>query len=263
MIYLHQQKAIDYITDKFKNDPQVYSLIVSGSIAHGFNDEKSDIDINIIISDNLYEQKKSNHELTFWESAADFYKKGYFDGKYITLDYLKLVAERGNEPTRFALQDSIIAFDKTGEVADFINKIGTYDENSVNKNTIRFLAQFEAWKWYCDEALKRQNKYLLDTSVSKFILFSGRLILLDNRIFFPYHKWFIKALENAPQKPPELMNAVTRLMKRKSRKNIDDLYKIIKNYKDWSNGTNFSWPAYFVHDVETVWMREEEFIENI
>jgi hypothetical protein len=263
MIYLHQQKAIDYITGKFKNDPQVYSLIISGSIAHGFNDEKSDIDINIIISDDLYEQKKSNHELTYWESAANFYKEGYFDGKYITLDYLRIVAKRGNEPTRFALQDSIIAFDKTGEVADCIDKIGTYDENSVQKNNIRFLAQFEAWKWYCDEALKRQNKYLLDTSVSKFILFSGRLILMDNKIFFPYHKWFIKALENAPKKPPELMNAIYRLMKRKSKKNIDTLYQIIKKYKDWSNGINFSWSAYFLHDVETVWMREEEFIENI
>ena len=263
MIYSHQQKAIDYITDKFRYNPQVNALLISGSIAHGFNDKNSDIDIYIIVSNSLYEQKKNNNAITYWESAAHFYKEGYFDGKYITLDYLNIVAERGNEPTRFALQDSIIAFDKTGQVADCIGKIGTYDGNLIQKNTIRFLSQFEGWKWYCNEALKRKNKYLLETAVSKFILFSGRLILLDNKIFFPYHKWFMKVLENAPQKPPKLMEAIFKLMDRKNEKTINSLYQIIKEYKDWSDGINYNWCSYFVHDIETVWMREEEFIENI
>jgi len=53
MIYLHQKKAIEYITDKFKADPEVYALIISGSIAHGINDKYSDIDINIIVSKDL------------------------------------------------------------------------------------------------------------------------------------------------------------------------------------------------------------------
>ena len=57
MIYSHQQKAIDYITNKFETDSQVHALIISGSIAHGFNDEKSDVDINIIVSNDSYENK--------------------------------------------------------------------------------------------------------------------------------------------------------------------------------------------------------------
>jgi len=263
MIYLHQQKAIEYITEKFRTDPQVNALIISGSIAHGFNDKNSDIDINIIVSNSSYEQKINSNALTYWESAGNFYKGGYFDGKYITLDYLDMVAKRGNEPTRFALHDSIIAFDKTGQVADFIEKIGTFNEDAIQKNTFGFLSQFEAWKWYCNEALKRKNKYLLDTSVTKFILFSGRLILLDNKIFFPYHKWFIKVLENAPLKPPKLMDAIFNLTNRKSEKNINFLYQIVKNYKDWANGINYSWSSYFLKDIETVWMRGEDFIENI
>jgi len=263
MIYPHQQKAIDYITKKLEADPQVHALILSGSIAHGFNDERSDIDFNMIVSNDLYETKKNMQALTYWESAADFYDEGYFDGKYITLEYLDLVAKRGNEPTRFALQDSIIAFDKTGQVADYIKKIGTYDESRIQKNAIRFLSQLEAWKWYCTEALKRQNQYLLEMAASKLILFSGRLILLDNKIFFPYHKWFMKALENAPQKPPEFMNSILKLLNNKSEENVTALYQITKEHKDWANGVNFSWSSNFLYDIETVWMREEDFIENI
>jgi len=263
MIYSHQQRAIDYITEKFKSDQQVKALLLSGSISHGFNDEKSDIDLNIIVTNDLYEQKKNTQALTFWESASDYYEGGYFDGKFIPLEYLDIVARQGNEPTKFALKDVKILFDNTGQVADYINKIQIYDEERIQSNSIRFLSQLEGWYWYCKEAYKKQNEYLLNVSISKLILYSGRLILLDNRVFFPYHKWFIKVLENVSQKPPELLNIIPRLLNNKSKEDIDILYKVIKDYKDWSNGIKFSWTSHFVHDIETFWMRGEEFIENI
>lgn len=263
MIYDHQQKTIDYIADKFQSDDNVGALLISGSIAHGFNDEKSDIDINIIISNEIYKQKEKERAVTYWESADGFYEEGYIDGKYITLNYLSLVAERGNEPIRFALHDSQIAFDKTGKVADYLKKIGTYELANIKENAIRFVSQFDAWKWYCDEALKKNNQYLLDLSVSRLILFAGRLILLENRMFFPYHKWFMRVLDDAANKPLELMPAIQRLLKDKSPDNISELYEMIKNYKDWSEGIKYSWPSHFVHDIENVWMRQNDFIENI
>jgi hypothetical protein len=263
MIYPHQQKAIDYIIDKFRKDDRVEALLLSGSIAHGFNDAKSDVDINIVVSQELYEQYKKNQAMTYWESAADFYEGGYFDGKYISLAYLSLVLDKGNEPTRFALGDSEILFDRTGRLDTMLKCIGRYDLAGIQERAIRFLSQFEAWKWYCEEAIKRNNQYLLDLSVSKMILFGARLILLDNQTFFPYHKWLMTVLENVPHKPEGLMSAIEALLAEKSQENINCLYDRIKNYKDWTNGSDYSWTSHFVYDVETVWMRQEEFIENI
>ncbi len=263
MIYPHQQKAIDYITNKFSSEPQVDALLLSGSIAHGFNDEKSDIDIHIVVSNEVFEKKQAEHLVTYWEDASAFYEGGYFDGKYITLDYLSLVALRGNEPTKFALHDSKICFDRSGKVLDHLNKIGTYDTKGIKEKSIRFVSQFDAWKWYCDEAIKKQNVYLLDFSVSKLILFGGRLILLDNQVFFPYHKWLLRALENVENKPQELMPAIEKVLSDKTPDNIATLYHLVKNHKDWSGGTLYSWPSHFVHDVEQVWIRENDSIDNI
>lgn len=263
MIYPHQQKAIDYITDKFRKDDRVEGLLLSGSIAHGFNDARSDVDINIVVSQELYEQYKKNHAMTYWESASDFYEGGYFDGKYISLDYLSLVSEKGNEPTRFALGDSKILIDRTDRLDTMLKHIGQYDLAGIPERTTRFLSQFEAWKWYCEEAIKRNNQYLLDLSVSKMILFAARLILLDNQVFFPYHKWLMTVLENVAHKPEGLMSAIEALLAEKSQENINGLYDRMKNYKDWTNGSDYSWTSYFVHDIETVWMRQEDFIENI
>ena len=263
MIYPHQQKAIDYITEKFHSDPQAGALLISGSISHGFNDELSDVDINIIVSDDVYSEKSKARAITYWESAEAFYGGGYFDGKFVTLSYLSQVAEHGNEPTRFALHDSQIAFDRTGQVAEYIQKIGAYKSGSAQKNAIRFLSQFEAWKWYCGEALRKNDQYLLDLSVSKLILFSGRLILMENKMFFPYHKWFMRALERAEHKPAALMACIQNLLHDKSPDNITRLYDTVKEYKDWSGGIAYNWPSNFVYDTETVWMRQEEFIENV
>jgi len=263
MIYEHQQKAIDYITEKFHADNQIDALLISGSISHGFNDENSDVDINIIVSDEIYGQKLKEQALTYWEPAENFYKGGYFDGKFFNLKYFASVAEKGNEPTRFALHDSKIAFDKTGKAADYIKKIGEYKTDRIQENTIRFLSQLEAWKWYCGESVKRNNQYLLDLSVSKLILFAGRLILLDNRLFFPYHKWFLRVLETAKNKPPEFMPMIRNLLKDKSPENVNLFYDTVKNFKDWTNGEQYNWGSHFVYDTETVWMRQDDFIENI
>jgi len=262
MIYEHQQQAIDYIADKFKADEQVDALLISGSISHGFNDENSDVDINIIVSDEIYEQRLKKYALTYWESAENFYQGGYFDGKYISLGYLEAVAERGNEPTRFALCDVNIAFDKTDKVADYIKKISEYKAD-IQVNTVRFLSQLIGWNWYCGEALKRDNKYLLDMAVSKLILFSGRLILLENRMFFPYHKWFMRVLEDAPNKPEGFMILINKLLNDKSAENAAELFETVKNYKDWTSGVDYDWGSNYIRDIETVWMRHDDFIENI
>lgn len=263
MISYQQQQAIDYITNKFQADRRVDALLISGSISHGFNDEFSDVDINIIVSNEIYEQKKKAHALTYFEDAENFYKEGYFDGKFITLDYLDLVVKQGNEPTKFAFHDSKIAFDKTGQVENYLEKIRIYNLENVQENAVRFVSQLDGWKWYADEGIRKRNKYLLDIAVSRMILFAGRLILLENRTFFPYHKWFMKVLENVPNKPQELMPAIERLLNDKSAANIEKLYELIKNYKDWSGGARYSWTSNFVSDVETVWMRGDEFIENL
>ena len=263
MIYPHQQKAIDYITSKFQADSNVDALLISGSIAHGYNDEYSDIDFNVVVSEAMYKQKQKEQALTYWESAEDFYAGGYFDGKFINLDYLALVAQRGNEPTRFALQDSIIAFDRTGQVADYVNDIGVYSLEGLHEKSIRFLSQLEGWKWFCEEALRKGDLYLLEVAVSKLVLYAGRLVLLENRRFFPYHKWFMRAVEGCENKPSDLIPAIMRLLTNKTRDNVFYLHEIMIKHKDWADGVPFSWASNFVYDVETVWMRQEEFIENL
>ncbi|MCL2107554.1 MAG: DUF4037 domain-containing protein [Oscillospiraceae bacterium] len=259
--YPVQRRLIDHIKKTMKKDPDVLALLLSGSIAHGWHTKASDVDVNIVLSEEAYRKKMTDGKPTHFALGFPYFPTGYVDGKNISLEHLRKVAERGNEPTRFALHDAQVLFDKTEQVSALLEAIGRYPEELAEENARRFYAQLQAWRWYAGEALKKKDRYLLDASVSKLVLFSARLILLENRVFFPYHKWMMRALEEAPQKPDGLLESINRLLENKTKHNIDAVYHRIKRFRDWTGGADIS--GYFVRDAEMLWLRGEEYIEHI
>jgi len=81
-------------------------------------------------------------------------------------------------------------------------------------------------------------------------------------LVFPYHKWFTRVLESAQKMPAGFMGAVNALLQEKTKDNITAFFDLVRTYKDdWNNGWQYN--ALFVRDTEQLWMRGEEFIENI
>ena len=108
---------------------------------------------------------------------------------------MRQVAERGSEPARFAFQDARILFSRVAGLEALLRAIARYPAAGKEARMRRFYAQFEAWHWYAHEALRLDNRYLLGAAISKMVLFGGRLILTHNDRLYPYHKWFLKQLE--------------------------------------------------------------------
>ena len=105
----------------------------------------------------------------------------------------------------------------------------------------------------CGEALRLKNQYLLGTSVSNFVLFSGRLILAYNELLYPYHKWFLKVLDGAKDKPVGLLESIHHLTASSTTENIESLYEKIKSFHTWVEG-DFNWPTQFMLDSELNWL---------
>ena len=261
MLTQSQQQAIHYISEKFRQDENILAFLVSGSIAHGFHTEFSDIDFNAVITSEYYEKRYAENNLCYYEDGSQFYKGCYFDGVYITLDYLSLAVKQGNEPTRFALHDAMLMFDKSGKVADLLEKIG--EHHGGIENAMRFLAQYETANWLCGEGFAKKNLYLIDLAVQRLILFGGRLILNHNKVLYPHNKWFLKVLETVEKKPDGLMDSINMLLKNKSQENVSKLYQMIKNYNSWTEGRAVDWGSYNLKDVNLRWMDGDVFIDLI
>ena len=252
-MYPHHSQTIQNVTEYFQRDPEVQALLLSGSIAHGFQSPTSDVDIMIFVSDEDHQKRYQSGQLHFFNMDLCTYEGGYVDGKYLSLSFVKQVLEKGSEPARFAFEGSRILFSRVPGFEEEVCRIPTYPIVEKAKRIKRFYAQFEAWHWYCGEAVKQGNQYLLGTAVSKLTLFGGRLILAHNEMLYPYHKWFLRVLENAPDKPSDLMACIQSLTGSPTTENVEALYEKVKTFQPWSDHP-YSWPAQFMLDSELNWV---------
>ena len=252
-MYPHHTQSIQNVTEYFQHDPEVLALLLSGSIAHGFESRASDVDILILVSDETYQRRFQRGDIHFYNKELCTYEGGYVDGKYLSLDFVKQVLEKGSEPARFAFEGSQVLFSKIEGFEEHICRIAEYPIAEKAERIKRFYAQFEAWHWYCGEALAKGNQYLLGTSISKLILFGGRLILAHNEMLYPYHKWFLKVLERAKDRPSDLPACIQSLNESPTAENIQAFYEKIKTFRAWSDNP-YGWPAQFMLDSELNWL---------
>ena len=125
----------------------------------------------------------------------------------------------------------------------------------------RFYAQFEAWHWYAHEALKLHDRYLLGTAVGKLVLFGGRLILAHNEVLYPYHKWFLRVLERAPDKPTDLLARIAALYDDPSATTITAFYEAITQFRNWEY--TMVWPTRFMLDSELTWLDGKSPVDDL
>jgi predicted nucleotidyltransferase len=53
----HHNQSIQNIREYFERDPEVLALLLSGSIAHGFQSATSDVDIMIFVAEEDYQKR--------------------------------------------------------------------------------------------------------------------------------------------------------------------------------------------------------------
>jgi hypothetical protein len=163
-MYKHHQAGIDSITEKLKAREEVLGVIIGGSIAHGYANEESDIDILIVLSEEDYKQALSKQEIGYFETDSCSYAGGYVDGKYISADFIRKVAELGSEPAKYAFKDAFVTCSKVDGLAELVGQAASYPVHHKGEKLEKFYAQFETWKWYYYEGLKRNNRLLIDYS---------------------------------------------------------------------------------------------------
>lgn len=162
------------------------------------------------------------------------YPGGYLDGKYSSPSFIKKVAEMGSEPARWAFDGAQVLFNRNEGRAleEAIRAAPVYTAAEKSDRQRRFRAQLEIWAWYTTEAIKKEKMYLLHTAVSKLILFGGRLILSHNELLYPCHKWFLRVLEGAPQKPEALMACIDDLASEPTLDKVQAFAGLIKGFQD-------------------------------
>lgn len=265
-MHAHHQETIQRVTDYFQAQPQVLAVILGGSIAHGFAQPNSDVDVLIVVSDEEHQQRLVNNNIQFVSTDLATYAEGYIDGKYISPTFLAQVEQRGSEPARFAFADGHVLFSKLDDLPGQLRRIARYPVEHKVERIKRFYAQLEAWYWYAGEGHRKRSHYLAAIGSSKLLLFGGRMLLAHNELLYPYHKWFLAVLERAPHKPEGIVEAIQALGQAPTPENITAFYNLIKDFRvweaDWKPGETL-WANHFMRDSELNWLEGPTPIEDL
>lgn len=258
----HHKDSIEIFLNKYTKDETILALLLAGSIAHGFAKPESDIDIIIIVDEKEYQKRKKEKKLAFslWDICT--YDGGYVDCKVISIDFLKLVAGKGSDPARYAFKDNIVLFSRINDLDDILKKIAMFSHQEKDERRKRFISQLLAWKWFYSEAVKKQNNYLLYLALQKVILFSCRIVLNENNMLYPYHKWLISVISKAKEKPKMFDALLKEIMENHS---LELVNQIIDETLEFLNlkEKEIDWPNQFLLDSEWNWVNNSPPVDDI
>lgn len=259
----HHAQSIANLTAAFEKDPTVLALILGGSIAHGFAKPDSDIDVTIVVAPSEYQRRQREHQLHYNNRTLCTYD-GYIDGKYVDVDFLKLVATRGSDPIRYAYHGNRILFSRIPDLDALLAQIVRYPIEEKQERIERFAAQLLAWRWYYSEAIRQQNDYLRFLAIQKLVLFGTRVVLAYNELHFPYHKWMLRVLASAPRQPEGLQADIATLLTLPPWDAANAYVRKIFAFVGIDHDTaDAAWPTRFMKDTELRWVTQEACIDDI
>ncbi len=258
----HHQEAIDKFVAIYKHDPAILAILLGGSLAHGFASPDADIDVCLLVDSEEFQKRKAANKLAFslWDICA--YEHGYVDCKVVDLALLSRIAQRGSDPSRYAFKDNVILFSRVENLEALLSEVTRYPEEQQVERRKRFVAQLLAWKWYYSEGLKKQNKYLVFLALQKIILFTSRIVLNENALLYPYHKWLLRVVGTAEKKPAEFLRKVDELFEGHTLENVDRFCQEILTFIGFTEQT-IDWPNYFMKDSEQNWLEHEPPIDDL
>lgn len=255
------QRAIDRLSDAYRDDRHFLGLIIGGSIAKGFAREDSDVDFLIIATDEEFERRLAARDLFINRRDLSDYDGGFVDGKIINLKFLEDLAEIGNEPSRAAFEGAFAAYSHVPDLDALLKRIPVYPEAGHRERIKAFYCMAFMQHWLMHEAERHGNVYTMTRAASQLALFAGRLILAHNRRLFPYHKWFPRALASATEKPQGLMACFDALLEEPSGEHASALFERVRDFHDWGV-TDLEAYTWFMTEVEWSWLSGTTPIED-
>ncbi len=248
----HHLKVIERLTAQFQDDPRYLALLVGGSLVKGWGSVNSDVDVMFIATDEEYAKCVANDSCWYFNREICEYPDGYVDGKIIDLQFLTDVAQRGSEPARAAFRNVFAAFSHIPALPELLQKIPIYQESEREEKIYAFYSQVQMLNWFVKEAEQKQSLYLMAHATSEMVFYAARLLLAYNRILYPYHKWLMQVVKEAPEKPENFLELAETLLKHGSQANAQALLDCIMAFHDW----NISYArglARFTRDAELQW----------
>jgi len=256
----HHKESIEKLIDYYKDDKDIISIILGGSVAKGFERADSDIDAIVVVTEGKFAEFEKENRLAECITGHCTYENGYFDIKYTTIRQLKETNEKGSEPARNAFVSSRCIYGFDDEVLNLIKSIPVFQKQEKDEKMLSFYSALVLNRGYF-WSVSNDNIYLKTRTATDIILFGLRLILQNNEVFFPCQKALFETVEKMDNKPAGIIEKATRFLTNMTDETKDDFTETVLNFIDYKPPEDYSIiMTRFIDDNELWWRKNRPII---
>jgi predicted nucleotidyltransferase len=181
-----RKELMKKLLNQYIVDESVLGVILIGSFGKGYQDEHSDIDLEVIVTENRYNE--------FEKNAQRIIHTEDYDIGFTTIDKLQRIKESEKDVEHWRYKDCPILHDKTGKLAEILKEITRYDEDSRMERLKRYYLGYWENTLYSMGCLRRKN--ILSARIYAAIAIQELIWLLFNLNYrwAPKLQWAFKEL---------------------------------------------------------------------
>ncbi|MCI8824520.1 MAG: nucleotidyltransferase domain-containing protein [Lachnospiraceae bacterium] len=208
-MYQHHKDSLENMK-KYFMEKDVIALIFGGSVAKGNERPDSDLDAMVVVSDEIYKEKKETNSTAETISGFCTYEGGYFDIKYMTKGFLQEAAEKGSEPARNAFVKAQVLFSHDPEIEEIVAKIPVFQKSEKEEKMMSFYADFWLNYYYFMKSCPIDG-YMKLHAINEIIYSLYRIILQENEILFACNRRLEEQVTEISHQTAELTELGKRL----------------------------------------------------
>lgn len=256
----HHEESLEILVRYFKDKPETIAVVFGGSVARGCERPDSDLDAMIIITDEAYEERRKTNTTVETIVGMCTYEGGYFDVKYMTKTYLRIAAEKASEPTRNSFMSSRVLYTLDEEINELVSRIPVFQESESEDKMLSFYSDLSLNYNYFWKSCAIDG-YMKIRTAGEIIYSIYRMILQENKIFFPSNRRMEEYVANAPKSPENIVELAADFIRVLDDTTCD---AFVKAFLGW---TSFVPPedynqilGRYVADFEQWWMKPRPLI---
>lgn len=112
---------------QWSQQPEVLGVLLVGSKSRGHNDALSDDDLEVLLTDEAFAQRKPGDCVELLEEGGGAERKSIYDAQYTTYSELKLKLTSPLDMDHWPYEQARTLFDRDGSVSETVKAVGQMD----------------------------------------------------------------------------------------------------------------------------------------
>ncbi|QOR70320.1 nucleotidyltransferase domain-containing protein [Ruania alkalisoli] len=249
----HHEETVAAFVEHVRHDPDVVGVVVTGSVAHGTERPDSDVDVQLVLTEDAFTQAWEQNKLSYVVRDVATYDGGYVDIKVASPDFLRQAAQHADDPMRHSMIGARVAWSRMEGLQELVDAIPVLPAGLWEDRMASFIAQVRLHgRYFLPQAVKLENTHLLHHAAVHAVTAGGRALLALNRTLFKGHKYLDGMLASAEHVPDGYAHAAAELLHRPSMESGAAYMDLLESFHPWPLSKEQTLST-FVRDNELGW----------